>query len=98
MGEKLREQLEKQMKAKVYFEKDSVYYVKVKLWGMAISGITVRESKKFDELWVQMPMYKMSGKFNYYVQFDKNDLGETFKDVIETKARLVVEAYQEASN
>jgi hypothetical protein len=72
--------------------------VKVKLWGMAISGITVRESKKFSEPWVQMPMFKMGGKFNYYVQFDKDDAGEAFKDVIESKALLAVEAYQKASH
>ena len=53
---------------------------------------------KFDELWVQMPMFRVAGKFNYYVQFDKDEAGETFKDVIETKARLVVEAHQKASN
>ncbi|CAN5369741.1 hypothetical protein BH10PAT4_BH10PAT4_4840 [soil metagenome] len=94
----VKEILDKQMKAKVYFEKDEVYYVKVKLWGMSISGITVRESKKFDELWVQMPMFRLAGKFNYYVQFDKDEAGETFKEIIETKARLVVEAHQEASN
>lgn len=93
----LREVLEKQMRAEAYFEKDGVHYVKAKLWGMAISGITVRPSKKYDELWVQMPMFKAGGKFRRYVEFDKDENGETFKDVIETKARLAVEAYREAS-
>lgn len=93
----LREVLEKQMRAEAYFEKDGVYYVKAKLWGMAISGITVRPSKKYDELWVQMPMFKAGGQFRRYVEFDKDENGETFKDVIETKARLAVEAYREAS-
>jgi hypothetical protein len=93
----LREVLEKNMRAEAYFEKDGVCYIKARLWGMAISGITVRPSKKFDELWVQMPMFKAGGQFRRYVEFDKDENGETFKDVIETKARLAAEAYQGAS-
>lgn len=83
--------------AEVYHEKDGVYYVKAHFVGMDISGITVRQSKKFEELWVQMPMYKVGTQFRRYIEFQKNQQGEAIKGVLETKARLAVEAAQKAS-
>lgn len=96
MTEKLKETLERQIKAEVYFEKNGVYYVKARILGMAISGITVRDSKKFDEMWVQMPMFKAGTQFRRYVEFDKDEYGETIKDVMESKARLAVDTHREA--
>lgn len=97
MSDKLREFLETNLKAVVYYEKNGVYYVKAQLMGMNICGITVRESVKFPEMWVQMPMFKAGTQFRRYVEFDKDERGETFKGVIESKARLAVEAAQTAS-
>jgi len=61
-----------------------VYYCKLhfSIFGMYISGITVRESPKFPEkgLWVQMPFY---GKFKAYVEFTNDSkLYPVVKDLV----------------
>jgi hypothetical protein len=81
---------EEDITAEVYHQSNGVYYIKVELLGMYISGITARISPKFPEkgLWVQMPAYLMSGSWKKYIEFSKLS---PLKFVIEDKCKKAVE-------
>jgi hypothetical protein len=73
------------LSASIYKKTDSgVYYCKLhfSVFGMYVSGITVRESPKFPEkgLWVQMPFY---GNFKAYIEFaNDSQLYPYIKDLV----------------
>jgi hypothetical protein len=75
--------------AEVYHEANGVFYVKVEILGMYISGITVRNSPKFPEkgLWVQMPSYQSGATWKRYIEFSK----QSPLKVIEEKCKEAVE-------
>lgn len=82
------------IKAEVYLHKNDVYYVKIWFAGLKISGITVRPSKKEEEMWVQMPMYRSKdGKFHRYVEFEEEHQ-PNFREVFEDVARRVADDYK----
>lgn len=63
---------EQDISAQVYFTSPkNVHYVKVELFGMFISNITVRSSiKSFDgQWWVQMPTYQQGDKWKRIIEF-----------------------------
>lgn len=58
--------------AEVYAQNDKgVYYVKVAIPSLAmyINSITVRQSTKFDELWVQMPAFRIGSRWTKPLEF-----------------------------
>ena len=73
-----------------------IYYIKLELDGMYISGITVRKSfKNPDAWWVQMPTYSSGNKYGKYIEFNKHC---EFKYQIESKCIEAVESYSSASS
>ena len=58
------------IQAKVYHINPSgVHYLKIEMFGMYISDITVRESIKFSGPWVQMPRYQKGNGYKRIVEF-----------------------------
>ena len=63
---------EDDISAQVYFTSpNNVHYVKIELFGMFISNITVRRSiKSFDgQWWLQMPTYQQGDKWKRIIEF-----------------------------
>ena len=79
----------------IFISEKEIYYVKLEIDGMYISGITVRKSlKNPSEWWVQMPTYSSGGKYGKYIEFDKQC---PFRQVIEDKCIEAVEQYSDPS-
>jgi hypothetical protein len=80
------------IKAKVYTEKNGVFYVKVELpdLGIFINSFKVQESPKRpqDGLWVQEPKFCIKTKWVAPIEFDKS--GQVWK-TIENVCRKAVE-------
>jgi len=83
------------LSAEVYHIKGEVFYVKIWFMGIKISGVTVRPSKKDEDLWVQMPMYRgRDGKFHRYVEFEDNYKRDA-RNLFEEVARKATANHQE---
>lgn len=79
----------------IFNEMKNIYYIKLSIYGMYISGITVRKSfKNPSEWWVQMPTYSSGGKYGKYIEFDKQC---PFRVIIEDKCIEAVEQYSDAT-